>query len=85
MNAAFTKNFRSPLRIISLKVRVGRCMDRYGVSRNFNILVTIKFRLDIILLKKKNHFRYEHLIIQLFKMIIVSINNQKNQNQNSQY
>lgn len=61
-------------------------MDRYGVSRNFNILVTIKFRLDIILLKeKKNHFRYEHLIIQLFKMIIVSINNQKNQNQNSQY
>ena len=27
-------------------------MDRYGVSRNFNILVTIKFRLDIILLKK---------------------------------
>lgn len=58
-------------------------MDRYGVSRNFNILVTIKFRLDIILLKeKKNHFRYEHLIVQRFA--IVSINNQKNQNQNSQ-
>lgn len=41
-----------------------------GVSRNFNILVTpdffpvpIKFRLDIILLKKKkkNHFRYERI------------------------
>lgn len=31
-------------------------MDRYGVSRNFNILVTIKFRLDIILLKKKKSF-----------------------------
>lgn len=38
-----------------------------GVSRNFNILVTrdffpvpIKFRLDIILLKK-NHFRYERI------------------------
>lgn len=59
MNAAFTKNFRSSENYFS-KGACGKMYGPLGVSRNFNILVTrdffpipIKFRLDIILLKKK--------------------------------